>query len=76
MAECAQVRGVPLLRRLCEERSDVAIQSHTQRPMFVTLDCHASLAMTKVFIYKFLKVFSQMHQALVAKRSHARLSLG
>jgi hypothetical protein len=34
------------LRRHCEERSDEAIQS-----FFVTLDCFAPLAMTKVYFF-------------------------
>jgi len=35
-----------LLLRHREPQSGVAIQSHTQRPMRMVLDCHASLAMT------------------------------
>jgi hypothetical protein len=36
--------------RHCEERSDVAIQSHKFRPLRGTLDCHASLAMTPKWV--------------------------
>jgi hypothetical protein len=40
------MRNDPTLTCHCEAQRAVAIQSLTQRPEFVSLDCHASLAMT------------------------------